>query len=185
MGAVTLVMPLWHPPPLSTPEGIALRAGAVPAASLSGLEVSPSFIAGVGVQDPEALLVDKKTEAQTSLLPATRGSSHMLSRFAQPKVRCIPLTWSRGGEEGRRPRSASALPCGPPKFSARRPLARPSLLIPTSPETSPPSPPGIHPLPFPLPNYAVGEAGIQPGPQIPALGGAQEYRFLSVSEIPF
>lgn len=32
---------------------------------------------------------------------------------------------------------------------------------------------GIHSLPFPLPNYTVGGAGIQPGPQIPALGGAQ------------
>lgn len=79
---------------------------------------------------------------------------------------------SRCWERGRRPRSASAPPSGLPDSSAPGPLAWPSLLTSKSPEIPPPLPPGIHSLPFPLPNYAVGEAGTQPGPQIPALGGA-------------
>lgn len=38
-------------------------------------------------------------------------------------------------------------------------------------------------LPFPLSNYTVGEAGT-PGSQIPALGGALEYRLLPVPKTP-
>lgn len=65
--------------------------------------------------------------------------------------------------------------------SDQGPLARPSLLTPKIPEASPTLPSGTHSLSFPLPNYNVGGAGTQPGPQIPAPGGALEYRLLPMT----
>lgn len=79
------------------------------------------------------------------------------------------------------------LPCsvGCKQSSDQGPLARPSLLTPKIPEAFPTLPSGIHSLSFPLPNYNVGGAGTQPGPQIPAPGGALEYRLLLVTGTPF
>lgn len=104
----------------------------------------------------------------------------------QPGWGASHFTWESPvgrGEESQK----CLLPCsvGCKQSSDQGPLARPSLLTPKIPEASPTLPSGIHSLSFPLPNYNVGGAGTQPGPQIPAPGGALEYRLLPVTGTPF
>lgn len=103
------------------------------------------------------------------------------------RVGCIPLHLGVASKkEGGDSEVSLALQYGLQRSFDQGPLARPSLLTLKIPEASSHlSPLGIHSLSFPLPNYNEGGAGIQPGPQIPALGGALEYRLLSATRIPF
>jgi hypothetical protein len=119
-------------------------------------------------------------------LPVARGSPPILSPSTPIGWGATRFTWE--SPVRRKETQKWLLPCsvGCKQSSDQGPLGRPSLLTLKIPEASspPPFPLGLHSLSFPLPNYNVGGAGIQPGPQIPAQGGALEYRLLAVTRTP-